>query len=106
MAHLKRNHVELAIADYSSAIQLHPGNAILYVYRGLAKLRAGRDTEAGKDFDRCLALEPGLKRFIRVRSFGPRICCDNTRLSSNPELGPSDKSGWQQDSTTSFNQSP
>ena len=70
---------EHALADYTRAIALNPGNAGLYNNRGIAHTRQGRFDDAIRDFTRALDLAPGLARLYINRAlahFGKRQYAD------------------------------
>ena len=56
-----------AIQDFTAALQRDPQLARSYLNRGLALLVMGRDNEAQKDIDECLALSPDLKAEVADR---------------------------------------
>jgi tetratricopeptide (TPR) repeat protein len=56
-----KSELDRAINEFNRAIELDPRYALAYGNRGLALLRLGKDAEAEKDFERALALGPGLK---------------------------------------------
>ena len=68
---------ELAVADYTKAVEHDPQLAEAYAYRGLIHLRRGRDAEAEADFERAFRLKPALRPEIE-----PHI--RNTRLTRRP----------------------
>jgi len=58
---MKKAKYEEAIADLTRAIELDPTEPTSYMNRGLSLTVRGRHTEAKKDFDKCLELNPALK---------------------------------------------
>lgn len=48
-----------AIADFTRAIELNPGNSVAYHCRGLSKLEAKDYKGAIKDFDKAISINPG-----------------------------------------------
>lgn len=58
---------DLAIADYSAAIEIAPRFADTYANRGLVLLRRGRTSEAERDFEQSLRLDPSLKALLEDR---------------------------------------
>ena len=59
--------LEAAIADFDRALQLDPKLVDAYVDRGLALLLQGKETEAAKDLERALAIDPSLKEEVDKR---------------------------------------
>jgi tetratricopeptide (TPR) repeat protein len=66
--HLRLQNYDAAIADADAAIQLDPGYADAYYYRGFAHEEAGHTAEAERDFD--LAIKAGLQPGIAFRAAG------------------------------------
>jgi regulator of sirC expression with transglutaminase-like and TPR domain len=58
---------DLAIADYSRAIDLDPNNALLYADRGMAYRGEGKNAEAVADFEKFISLteDPQLIQMAR-----------------------------------------
>jgi len=59
-ARMNLGDLDGAIADFSRALKLNP-NEVAYTNRGLALLLQGKDLEAQKDFEKLLAMAPGMK---------------------------------------------
>ncbi len=57
---LERGHADSALAQYTYAIETHPGEAIHFNNRGLAYLRLAKYAEALQDFSEALNLNPRL----------------------------------------------
>ena len=50
----------MAIVDYSQAIKLNSDYALAYYWRCVAYRKLGQHTQAEADYDRAVALNPGL----------------------------------------------
>lgn len=57
-AHLKMNHVELALQDFDHAVQIDPTYARAFHMRGVARERKGDDEAALADFSKAIELNP------------------------------------------------
>jgi tetratricopeptide (TPR) repeat protein/predicted aspartyl protease len=66
-AFITREEFPQAIADFTSAIALEPGNAALYTDRGLAYLRSRQPGLALADFDQTIKLHPEAPRALVAR---------------------------------------
>ena len=58
---MKRGEIDRAIADFTRALEINPDLSFVYMNRGLALMLQGKDADAQKDFERCVALDPVLK---------------------------------------------
>ena len=56
--------LDSALRDYDRAIGLDPENAAAYQNRGIAYLLQGKESEAERDFARCLQLDSGSRLVI------------------------------------------
>jgi len=54
-----------AAADFTRAIELDPGNAPLYVLRGMSYRNLGDRQAAEADFKRAVSLDSGLEKAVR-----------------------------------------
>jgi tetratricopeptide (TPR) repeat protein len=54
-----RNHLQLALDAFNSALRVDPNNATAYAYRGTAELAAHQTAAAKEDLLRAIALDPG-----------------------------------------------
>jgi tetratricopeptide (TPR) repeat protein len=64
---MRKGEIEGAIVDFDRALELSPELMVGYMNRGLARLLQGKDAEAQKDFEQCLALTPGIKAELEER---------------------------------------
>jgi tetratricopeptide (TPR) repeat protein len=62
------NHLELALKDFDTAIELDPGIGEAYVNRGLILILFGRETEAARDLKKGMELKPEAKADIEKRA--------------------------------------
>jgi tetratricopeptide (TPR) repeat protein len=53
-----------SLADFTKAIEIDPANIFAYVNRAYALILLGKDTEAQKDFDQVLKLDPTLRHEV------------------------------------------
>ena len=65
---MKQGHLELALRDFDTAIELDPGIGEAYVNRGLILILFGRETEAARDLKRGMELKPEAKTDIERRA--------------------------------------
>jgi tetratricopeptide (TPR) repeat protein len=62
-----KGDLDAALADYNRSIELAPCTAAYYAKRGLALLLQGKEAEAQRVFDQCLALDRALKAPLEQR---------------------------------------
>jgi tetratricopeptide (TPR) repeat protein len=62
-----KGNIKAAILDYDKAIEIDGQFAEAYANRGLALLMQGKRSEADRDFEQSLRLEPALKPTLDVR---------------------------------------
>ena len=65
---MKQGHLELALKDFTAAIDLDPGIGEAYVNRGLILILLGRETEAARDLKKGMELKPEAKTEIERRT--------------------------------------
>lgn len=58
VAHKNSGNLEMAVADYSAALELSPSDALLYSNRGNAYRELNRPAEAMNDINRSIELNP------------------------------------------------
>ena len=65
---MRQGHLELALKDFDTAIELDPGIGEAYVNRGLILILFGRETEAVRDLTKGMELKPEAKADIEKRA--------------------------------------
>ncbi|MEQ1820203.1 MAG: tetratricopeptide repeat protein [Terricaulis sp.] len=89
----EENQYARALADFGRALRLDGDNAEIYLQRGLVHQASGAFDVAVRDFDRALALQPGLQSALdsraaalqqRLTSFQEQLEFLNQRLLSAP----------------------
>jgi serine protease Do len=66
--HLRQGRYQQAIQGYSAYISSHPKEALVYGYRGNAKVKAGDKRGAIADYDMAMTLNPSLAEVLRNRA--------------------------------------
>jgi tetratricopeptide (TPR) repeat protein len=96
LVHLKSGELNLAIKDYSDALELLPNSAEVLFGRGMAKRKYGDEAGAFPDLSKAKSLEPdiaekfvvlGVKWFIRSQETGmhkPSACATRARWRLRP----------------------
>jgi Flp pilus assembly protein TadD len=64
---MKQGHFDLAVRDFTRAIELNPAIPETYANRGLALMVLGREREANADLQKSLELNPALKTNLEPR---------------------------------------
>jgi tetratricopeptide (TPR) repeat protein len=64
---MKQAKLDLAVRDFSAAIELDSGIAAAYAYRGVTLILSGRETEALPDLKRFIELKPEMKRELEEK---------------------------------------
>lgn len=67
VAYKNTGNLEMAVIDYSSALEIAPDDALLYSNRANAYRELGRPTEGLQDINRALELNPGNPSAFYVR---------------------------------------
>ena len=65
---MKQGHLELALKDFDTAIELDPGIGEAYVNRGLILILFGKEAEAARDLKKGMELKPEVKAEIERRA--------------------------------------
>ena len=65
---MSQGNVTVAIEAFNRALEIDPNLSRACLNRGLALLILGRDNDAQKDFDRCLAENPELRDEVEARA--------------------------------------
>jgi len=65
---MKQGHLELALKDFDTAIELDPGIGEAYINRALILILFGRETEAVRDLTKGMKLKPEAKADIEKRA--------------------------------------
>ena len=65
---MEQGHLELALRDFDTAIELDPGIGEAYVNRGLILILLGRETEAARDLKKGMEIKPEAKTEIERRT--------------------------------------
>lgn len=67
LIHSKKGEIELAIADYTKAIELNPDNADAYHHRGNAYRNKGNIDKAIADYTQMIVLRPKIPESYYIR---------------------------------------
>ena len=65
---MKQGRLDLAVRDFTRALELDPDNPEAYGNRGLALMVLGREREALIDLQKCVELRPELKTSLEART--------------------------------------
>jgi len=68
-AHFKKGETDLAISDFTKAIEMNPRFANAYYYRGLAYLRKREYDQVISDYTEAIEINPGLAVAYAERAF-------------------------------------